>query len=228
MFSQNRMLLRLHIEAVWHVRLPALLSADIDLVPDTPQPTWKLCVAELAEEGHIYIWRPDIAPLEREMLRQQVDEALTLPFTPLPGVSREVAFSQSAHPRIDRETAYSTARLLTLSDRSLLEAFQNEPPDDYYFLPEKQPLIGVVRDGRLLSLAHSSRRTGEACELGIETLPAARCQGFALAATILWTEAIRQEGLVPLYSALAENTASLRLAEAAGYRPFARAATFMG
>jgi len=79
-----------------------------------------------------------------------------------------------------------------------------------------------------MSLAHSSRRTKEACELGIDTLPEARRRGYALAATILWTRAVIQEGLVPLYSALAENTASLRLAAAAGYRVFARVAIVEG
>ncbi len=43
------------------------------------------------------------------------------------------------------------------------------------------------------------------------------------AATVLWTEAVAKVGLVPLYSALLENEASLRLAAAAGYREFARA-----
>jgi RimJ/RimL family protein N-acetyltransferase len=224
MFSQNHILLRLHVEAVWHVQLPALLADDVDLLQDAPQPAWKLYAAELAE-GRVCIWRPDVAPPEREALRLQVNEALAFPLTSLSGVSREVAFSQVARPRIDREAARRTARLLTSLDRALLEAFFTELPDDY-FQPEKQPLIGGVRDGRLLSLAHSARRTAEACELGIDTLPTARRQGFALAATILWAQTVRQEGLIPLYSALAENTASLRLAEAAGYRPFARAATF--
>jgi hypothetical protein len=96
----------------------------------------------------------------------------------------------------------------------LLTTF-DEGASDYYFQPEKQPVVGGVRDGRLLSLAHSSRRTAKTCELGIETLPVARRQGFALAATVLWTEMVRQEGLVPLYSALTENTASLNLAHAA-------------
>jgi RimJ/RimL family protein N-acetyltransferase len=86
----------------------------------------------------------------------------------------------------------------------------------------------VVIAGRLLSLAHSSRRTKEACELGIDTLLEARRKGYALAATILWTHAVMQEGLVPIYSAHAENTASLRLAAAAGYRAFAQVATFEG
>jgi len=86
----------------------------------------------------------------------------------------------------------------------------------------------VVIADQLLSLAHSFRRTREACELGIDTVPEARRKGYALAATILWTRAVLQEGLVPIYSALAENTASLRLADAAGYRAFARIASFEG
>jgi uncharacterized protein with WD repeat len=38
-------------------------------------------------------------------------------------------------------------------------------------------------------------------------------------ATLAWTTAVREEGLTPIYSAFAWNTASLRLAAAAGYQP---------
>jgi RimJ/RimL family protein N-acetyltransferase len=96
---------------------------------------------------------------------------------------------------------------------------------EYYFHPDRRPLIGVIIEGRLLSLAHSSRRTAEACELGIDTLPEARRKGYALAATLPWAVSVAQEGLVQFYSASADNTASLGLASAAGYRAFARAAT---
>jgi RimJ/RimL family protein N-acetyltransferase len=75
----------------------------------------------------------------------------------------------------------------------------------------------VVVDGRLVSVAHSSRRTLAACELGINTISEARRQGYATAATRAWTRAIQQEGLTPIYSAFTHNTASLRLAAAAGY-----------
>ena len=92
----------------------------------------------------------------------------------------------------------------------------------------KRPLIGVVVDGRLVSLAHSSRRTLEACELGVDTLPEARRQGYALAVTIVWARMVLQEPLVPLYSALASNEASLALAAAAGYRAFAHVVTLEG
>ena len=62
----------------------------------------------------------------------------------------------------------------------------------------------------------------------MDTLPDARRRGYALAATVMWTKMVLQEGLVPLYSALADNKASLALAAAAGYRVFAHAATIKG
>jgi RimJ/RimL family protein N-acetyltransferase len=221
-------LLRLHVEAVWGVRLPPIVYSEFELVPESIRPSWKLCAAEIAD-SRVLIWRPDVTAPEREVLRLRVPEALSFPpvVSPLPGISREVALALAASPKLDVETAASLARPLTLQDRPLVEAFRADALDDA-FHSEKRPLIGVVIAGRLLSLAHSSRRTLEACELGIDTVPEARRRSYALAATVLWTHAVLQEGLIPIYSALAENTASLRLADAAGYRAFARLATFEG
>ena len=224
MLATDRILLRLHIEAVWGVRLLTIEQHDVELLAESPQPSWKLCVAELANE-RVYIWRPDVSVPERKALRLRVAEVGTSPSTPVTsaGVAHEVAFSLTAPPHIDVNTARSIARPLTTEDRSLVEAF--EPGSlDYYFHPARRPLIGVVSAGQVLSLAHSSRRTPEACELGIDTLPQARRKGYALAATILWAHTVQQAGIVPLYSAAATNSASLRLAEAAGYRAFAHVA----
>ncbi len=226
MLSKDRTLLRLHVEAVWGIRLPLLEQNDVELLRESPQPAWKLCAADITD-GRLHIWRPDVHSEERAALRLRVNEVLS--FSPImasiAGVSREIAFSLVASPRIDEDAASSIARPLTVQDRPLIEDFDPGFSDDYLNL-EKHPFIGVVVDGRLLSLAHSSRRTWEACELGIDTLPEARRRGYALAATILWARAVMQEGLIPIYSALAENTASLHLAEAAGFQAFARAATF--
>lgn len=226
MSLSHRTLLRLHVEAVWSVRLPPLEQDEVELLPESNFPGWKLCAAQLPH-NRIHIWRPDIDMIEREALRSQVDEALDFPplKSSLPGISREFAHYLVTEPDMDFSTAQSIARQLTEQDREMIEAFQAESGDNYSH-PEKFPLIGVIIDGRLVSLAHSSWRTSEACELGIDTLPEARRKGFALAATIVWTQAVLQEGLVPLYSALAENSASLRLAEKAGYRIFAQVATF--
>ncbi len=136
--------------------------------------------------------------MERGALRLRGSEALAFPpmGVSLPGVHREVALFQVASPRLDEATARSIARPLTEKDRALVEVFQPDA-NDYSFSPERQPLIGVVISGRLLSLAHSSRRTPEACELGIDTLPEARRKGYALAATIVWTQAVLQESSGP-------------------------------
>ncbi len=170
MVSTDRTLLRLHVEAVWGVRLPPVVENDGELLPESAQPPWKLWAGDIAG-GRVYIWRPDVKASEREALRLRANEALDLPprSTPIPGISREVAHCLIASPRLDIETAHSITRLLTSRDRSLIEVFQLGT-SDYYLYPERRPLIGVVTAGRLLSLAHSSRRTKEACELGIDTV----------------------------------------------------------
>ena len=154
MESSDRTLLRLHVEAVWDVRLPSLVLNDVELLRDGSQPSWKLCAAELAE-GRLYMWRPDVTTMEREALRLRGNEALAFPppGVPLPDVHREVALSLVASPRLDEATARCTARLLTEKDRPLVEAYE-PAAQDYYFRPERQPLIGVVISGQLLSLAH--------------------------------------------------------------------------
>lgn len=226
MAFSDRTLLRLHVEAVWGVKLPTIEQNDIELLPESPQPAWKLCMAHIAN-GRAYIWRPDVSVEERAMLRVRVDEALafSLQAPTMTGVSREIALCQSATPRLDIGTAQRIARFLGIEDKHLIEAFEADS-SDYYFHAAKRPLIGVIVGNRLACIAHSSRRTHEACELGIDTLRNARRKGYALAATLVWTHTVQQEGLVPIYSALAENIASLGLAHAAGYRPFARVAIF--
>ena len=224
----DRTLLRLHVEAVWGVRLPQVVQDEIEVLPAGVQPCWKLLVAEVANE-RLHIWRPDVMDRERKALLTQASKALALPSTETPsaGISREVALHLAAQSVPGVAGAEQIARLLTSGDQALLEALQDDLGETYRDA-EKRPLIGVVINGRLVSLAHSSRRTSEACELGVDTLPKARRRGYALAVTILWTRIVLQEGLIPLYSALADNEASLALAAAAGYRVFAHVVTLEG
>ena len=224
MITEDRTLLRQHVEAVWGVRLPAINRNEVTLLPESILPAWKLYAADIAE-GRVHIWRPDGETVERVSLLARLNAALLEPPTVIsPGIRREVAFRLAEPPVVDLSTARLLARALTRDDYALVEAFWPGEAS-YVFQAACSPPIGVIADGRLLSLAHSSRRTAEACELGIDTLPEARRKGYALAATIVWSEAIKQEGLVPIYSALADNAASLALAVRAGYREFARAAT---
>src|SRR5436305_11326532 len=106
MESADRTLLRLHVEAVWGVRLPSLMLNEVELLPEGDRPSWKLCAAELAS-GRVHIWRPDVPTVDREALRLRVTEALAFPpiGAPMPGVHREVALSLVASPRLDEATA---------------------------------------------------------------------------------------------------------------------------
>ena len=225
MIKIDRDILRLHVEAVWGVKLPSITQNEVTLLAESARPGWRLYIADLADE-RVLIWRAGLVLAEREELRARLHEVQRLPESlPLPlDISREVALRLTASPVIELTRARRIARLLTVDDYALIEAFW---PGEArrILLPVTSPLLGAVVDGRLLSLAHSSRRTAEACELGIDTLPEARRRGYALAATVAWSAAIAEEGLIPIYSALADNTASLGLARAAGYREFARGIT---
>ena len=219
-------LLRLHVEAGWGVRLPPLVGGgEHACLPGGAVPEWAVYVAELTGGVRMRIRRnEDITADALAPLWQAAEAALTASSAPPPSITREVALHQAVAPTLDVEAARALARPLDAWDRAAIEEF--EPGESLYYLdaPQRMPVIGAFLDGRLAAIAHSSRRTAEACELGVDTVGWARRRGLGLAVTVLWAAIVRDEGLVPLYSALAENTASLALAHAAGYRPFARAA----
>ena len=80
----------------------------------------------------------------------------------------------------------------------------SEDEDDmtYFTSLNRQPVVGIVADGELLCVAHSSRRTTFACELGIETLADARRRGYALACTLRWAALVVAGGRIPFYLSL--------------------------
>ncbi len=167
----------------------------------------------------VTLWRPDVAPERRADLLERAQRAGAA-YDPALGMRREVVLRPPDALAVDQPALptppQATVRALSPDDAPLLEAF--EAGSAPYFLDrEHAPCIGVIADERLASVAHSSRRTAAACEMGINTAPDARRRGCATAATIAWTQAIRQEGLLPIYSAFAYNSASLRLAAKAGY-----------
>lgn len=210
----EREFLRLHIEAVWGISVPPLDAASVELLPGA-LPPWQLYLARLATGEQITLWRPDATAARRAEALQR-EQLAGDTFDPALGMSREVVLWQAGATGSAHATSPG-ARLLTADDAALVEAFE-AGTIPYFLDPQRAPCYGVIVDGRLVSVAHSSRRTSTACELGINTLPDARQRGYARAATLAWTAAVRDEGLTPIYSAFAWNSASLRLAAAAGYR----------
>ena len=211
----DRAFLRLHIEAVWGISIPPLDGATVELSADNPLPPWTVYQASLAD-GQVMIWRPGVALEQRADLLARARKAGPV-YDPALGMRREVVLRLSATPPAPQpHPAQPAAQLLTVSDTLLLEAFEQDSAS-YFLDPIHAPCLGVIVAGRLVSVAHSSRRTSLACELGINTVPDARQRGYATTAVRAWTEAVLREGLIPIYSAFAHNSASLRLAAASGY-----------
>lgn len=210
-------LLRLHIEACWRLSIPPLDARAGELtLPEGCAPPWSLYLARLAG-AEMALWRADVALTQRADL---LDRARCAGERWQPGLEMRREVTHAA-PTIAPERlagAERRARVMGADDAALLEGF--EPGSAAYYLdPRVAPCVGVVADGQLVSVAHSSRQTPAACELGIDTLPAARRSGYATAATTLWTALIQRRGLTPIYSAFAWNAPSLRLALAVGYTP---------
>lgn len=210
----EREFLRLHVEACWGISIPPIEKTRLVLPSTTALPPWSLYQANLARE-QVTLWRPDVSPQQRADLLQRARLA-DVNFDSALGMRREVVLRLTTEPHSHHSPPRHAARLLTAADGFLLEAFEAGTAT-YFLSPQCAPCMGVIVEGRLVSVAHSSRRTTQACELGINTLPEARRQGYATIAARAWTEAILREGLVPIYSALADNTASLRLAATTGY-----------
>ncbi len=236
MSSADRAFLRMHVMAVWGVTFPPQFADDFALKSTSHQPHWRLCAADLAdlEEGRILIWQAGTTQAQRirtleRLAALEATEARSRASLPdlstlARGIQREVALRLDAEPTLSVAEARRVARPVTRDDFELIDAFWPGEADDA-LLPEAQPVFGVIADGRLASMAHCSRQLAQHCELGVETRPEARRRGYALAATVAWSAAVIADGLTPIYSASAQNTASLALAHAAGYRVVARVAT---
>lgn len=77
----------------------------------------------------------------------------------------------------------------------------------------EQPCLGVVVDGRVVSICRSVRIGSQAHEAGVETVIGYRGRGLAAAAVRGWATAVHRLGFIPLYSTSWENKASQRVAK---------------
>lgn len=78
------------------------------------------------------------------------------------------------------------------------------------------PLAATIAQNQVLSICFCARITAQAAEAGVETVQAARGQGYASAAVAAWAAAVRHRGLVALYSTSWENLASQGVARKLG------------
>lgn len=97
-----------------------------------------------------------------------------------------------------------------------LDAMQRHYPWTATHLEELQPCRAIIVDGEGVSVCFSSRISREAAEAGVDTVGAFRGRGYAPAVVAAWASAVREAGLVPLYSTSWDNLASRAVARKLG------------
>jgi hypothetical protein len=94
----------------------------------------------------------------------------------------------------------------------LAEAF----PDWLADVPHRRPFLARLDAGRAVSICASVRISKAVHCAGVETLPAFRGQGHAVAVTAAWARAVRALGATPFYSTSWGNLASQGVARRLG------------
>lgn len=120
------------------------------------------------------------------------------------------------------EITLADVRLLTTDDHDALEA---APPEligeNTKVLIEEMAwghVAGAIREGRLVSIAHTFARSDRHVDIGVATLEAWRRQGLATAAAAEVARAIQHDCKIPVWSCGGTNTASLAIAARLGFQ----------
>jgi RimJ/RimL family protein N-acetyltransferase len=166
---------------------------------------------------------PDTLTGEIEALLERTPPAGDL--STLPVALSELRAALEAHAPVMREEggpAYrfsetiappTAAVRLTAANRAVARETFPWLYDEY---ADWWPAFAVVRDGAAVSVCFSSRIGARACEAGVETLPAFRGHGYAGAVSAAWAAAVREAGLIPIYSTSWNNLASQAVARKLG------------
>ncbi len=83
-------------------------------------------------------------------------------------------------------------------------------------LKQCQPCVAIIEDGQFVSLCHSPYISPKAHIAGIDTLDGYRRRGYATAIAAEWGRAVRELGLIPIYSTGVDNVASQGVARRVG------------
>ena len=79
--------------------------------------------------------------------------------------------------------------------------------------------VTAEKNGEILGMAAASRDSEMLCQIGVNTLPAARGYGVAAALVTLLKDELLRRSLVPFYGTAASHSVSQRVAFDAGFKP---------
>lgn len=98
---------------------------------------------------------------------------------------------------------------------------------DLSYLTEKGPVFGIIKNGKVVSLAGAVIRDGVA-NIHIETAPSERKKGYAKASLLALCNHLRENKIKVLYECRSENTASVNTVTGAGGKEICRYVRFIG
>jgi hypothetical protein len=179
-------------------------------------------------EGNTWRFRYDLPNALVEDLEQVcLSEPTARNLADLPHNTAAIREVLQAHAPLTREErgpaywipegvqAYEEVVLISEANAQLLEAyFPWKLTSRSNF--KTGPITAAVAHGSAVSICYCARLTPQAAEAGVETVEAFRGQGYASAVVAGWASAIRQRGLLPLYSTSWENVASQGVARKLG------------
>lgn len=155
----------------------------------------------------------------------------------IPSLSQRFPMKQRALMVFEREklVSFGGAKALTPADFPLYEAFFREAypkgePDgwlrDYFMEKAHGCFTGYFSGGKLVSvcdLPDMPYMQGKIQHTGIRTLEGQRRKGYALCTAALAAHNLLTRGVCPQWECGADNTASMELAKAIGYREYGTA-----
>ncbi len=115
---------------------------------------------------------------------------------------------------------------LVLIDEANAHLLEANYPYTRSVLDARRPVVGIVRDGVVVSACFSARRRPTAAEAGVHTMEAYRGLGLAVAVVRVWARAAQEAGMTPLYSTSWDNAASLGVAARLGLDAYADTVSF--
>lgn len=98
---------------------------------------------------------------------------------------------------------------------------------DLSYLTEKGPVFGIIKNGKVVSLAGAVIKDGVA-NIHIETAPSERKKGYAKASLLALCNHLDKENVKILYECRSENTASVNTVTGAGGVEICRYTRFIG
>jgi hypothetical protein len=223
--TSNLGLMRLHVEALF-VHDPVGDLVRLNEPSRAPAPRFFLGITA---DGAVLRFRDDVDQQTRRELAAVSErnaqirsfespigpapyEAILARRAPVTNISSGPAFC--IPPEL---SAASAAIEITEANATLLQPCL---PDWIVDVQLSRPMFAVAIDGQAVAVCCSVRRTSDAHEAGVETVPAYRGRGYAGQSVIAWARAVRDMNRVPLYSTSWENERSRAVARKLGLMLF--------